>query len=83
MHEWDIGDPDWVIVLTLVVPKNSFCIWIALDHNVAQTTSFLRWDLLLPFRVLFYIFGVSPAVFMSAHENVPQGSDLAAACING
>jgi hypothetical protein len=64
MHEWDIGDPDWVIVLALVAPENSFHIQIALDHNVAKATSFLRWDLLLPFQVLFYIFGVSPAVFM-------------------
>ena len=64
MCEWDIGDPNWVIVLALIVPKNSFCIRIALDHDVAQATGFLRWDLLLPFWVLFYIFGVSPTVFM-------------------
>ena len=42
MCEWDIGDPDWVIVLALVAPENSFCIQIALDYNVAWATSFLR-----------------------------------------
>ena len=64
MHEQDIGDPNWMIVFTLIAPENSFCIWIMLDHNVAWATGFLRWDLLLPFQVLLYIFGTSPAIFM-------------------
>ena len=82
-HEWNLGDPDWVIVFTLIAPKNSFRIRIMLNHNVAQATSFLRWDLPLPFWVLLYIFGVSPTVFMWAHKKVPQGPDLATTCIDG
>jgi hypothetical protein len=62
-REWNIGDPDQVIVLPLVVPENSFHIRIAFNHNVAWAICFLRWDLPLPFWVLLYIFVSSPAVF--------------------
>jgi len=63
VYEWNIGDPDWVIMLCLVVPKDSFHIWIALDHNIIWATYLLRWDLLLLIWVLLYIFGSSLAVF--------------------